>query len=85
MDRKEFITIPELARHLGVSRITVYNRVKKGLIPAKMVGKTYIITDKATMDVLGKKLTTSKRKKINEAVDKAVREYGNVLKQLSRE
>ncbi|MBN1270109.1 MAG: helix-turn-helix domain-containing protein [Kiritimatiellae bacterium] len=82
---KKFVTIPELAALLGVSRITIYNRVKKGQIPATKVGKTYIITDKTVADVLGGKLTDRGKARIDAAVRKTVREYGELLKKLGRE
>jgi excisionase family DNA binding protein len=85
MPRKEYITIPELARLLGVSRIAIYNRVKKGQIPATRIGRTYIIKDQTIRDILGKEVTTKGKKRIDAAVRKTVREYGEVLKRLGRE
>ena len=85
MPGKEYITIPELARLLGVSRITIYNRVKKGQILAKKIGRTYIITDETIREILGKKITTREKKRIDASVRKTVREYGEVLKMLGRE
>jgi len=82
---KKYITIPELAKLLGVSRIAIYNRVKKGQIPAVKIGRTYAITDKTIASILGKKVTEKGKKQISAAVHKAVKEYGEVLKQLSRE
>lgn len=85
MSRKEYITIPELAKLLGVSRIAIYNRVKKGQIPATRIGRTYIIEDKTISKILGKEVTTKGKKRIDAAVRKTVREYGEVLKLLGRE
>ena len=85
MPIKVYITIPELARMLGISRIAVYNRVKKGQIPAVKAGRTYIITDRTVRDILGSEVTAKGKKRIDAAVHKTVREYGEVLKQLSRE
>lgn len=85
MSSKEYITIPELARLLGVSRVAIYNRVKKGQIPATMVGRTYIITDRTIKEILGKQVTMKGKKRIDAAVHKTVREYGEVLKKLGRE
>ena len=85
MTNKKFITIPELAKMLGVSRITIYNRVKKGQIPAIKIGRTYVITDKTIANILGKRVTEKGKKQISAAVHKTVEEYGEVLKQLSRE
>ena len=85
MPKKEYITIPELAKFLGVSRIAIYNRVKKGQIPATRIGRTYIIEDQTIRDILGKEVTTKGKKRIDAAVRKTVREYGEVLKLLVRE
>jgi excisionase family DNA binding protein len=82
---EKYITIPELAKLLGVSRIAIYNRVKKGEIPAIKIGKTYAITDKTITNILGKKVTAKGKKRIDAAVHKTVKEYGEVLKQLSKE
>lgn len=85
MTTGKYITIPELAKLLGVSRIAIYNRVKKGQIPATKVGRTYVITDKTIATVLGKRVTQKGKERIDAAVNKTVAEYGEVLKQLSRE
>ena len=85
MADKKYVTIPELAKLLGVSRIAVYNRVKKGQIPAIKIGRTYVITDRTVTDILGKEVTKKGKERINAAVQKTVRQYGDVLKQLSKE
>jgi len=85
MTAEKFITIPELAKLLGVSRIAIYNRVKKGKIPATKIGRTYVITDKTVAEVLGRKVTAERKKRIDAAVARTVREYGEVLKLLGKE
>ena len=77
--------MPELAKMLGVSRITVYNWVKKGIIPAAKAGRNYIITDETLNDVFGRGMTQEKKRRIEAAVERTVREYGEVLKRLGRE
>lgn len=85
MSTERYITIPELAKLLGVSRIAVYNRVKKGQIPATKIGRTYVITDQTVTDILGRKVTEQGKKAIDDAVDRTVREYGEVIKLLGKE
>ena len=85
MADKKYITIPELAKLLGVSRIAIYNRVKKGQIPATKIGRTYVITDQTIANILGKEVTRKGKQRIDAAVRKAVREYGEVLKRLGKE
>jgi excisionase family DNA binding protein len=85
MANERYLTIPELAKLLGVSRIAIYNRVKKGQIPASKIGKTYVITDRTIANILGKEVTRSRKEQIDAAVRKTVQEYGEVLKKLGKE
>lgn len=78
MANEKYITIPELAKLLGVSRIAIYNRVKKGQIPAIKIGRTYAIPDQTIADILGKKVTGRRKKRIDAAVRKTVREFYGV-------
>jgi excisionase family DNA binding protein len=82
---KKHLTIPELAGLLGISRIAVYKKVKTGLIPAEKIGRNYVITDRTVNEILGKKLTDSKKKRIDLAVKKVVDQYGPLLKKLGKE
>ena len=85
MTNEKYITIPELARLLGVSRIAIYNRVRKGQIPATKIGRTYVITDKTVSDILGKQVTKKGKQRIDAAVQRIVRDYGEALKKLGKE
>ncbi len=85
MTKERYPTIPELAKLLGISRIAIYNRVKKGQMPASKIGKTYLITDQTIANILGKEVTKSGKKRIDAAVHKTVQEYGEVLKKLGKE
>jgi excisionase family DNA binding protein len=85
MVNEKYITIPELAKLLGVSRIAIYRKVKRGQIPAVKIGRTYVITDHTVQDVLGKQISAKGKTRIDAAVRRTVREYGEVLKKLGRE
>ena len=85
MSDKKYMTIPELARLLGVSRIAVYRRVRKGQIPARRIGRIYVITDRTIRNILGKKVSAKAKMRIDAAVLRTVREYGEVLKRLGGE
>jgi len=85
MANEKYLTSPELAKLLGVSRIAVYNRVRKGQIPASKIGKTYVITDRTIANILGKDVSRREKKRIDAAVRKTVQEYGEVLKKLGKE
>jgi len=85
MVNQKYITIPQLAKLLGLSRIEVYRRVRKGQIKAEKIGRMYVIKDKEVAYILGKKLTAKDKGQIEKAVKKAVKEYGEVLRKLGEE
>lgn len=85
MKEKKYISIPELARILGISRIALYKKVKKGEIKAIKIGRNYAIPRKYILSILGKSLSEKDKKEIDAAVKKTVKEYGEVLKLLGRE
>ena len=82
---KKYLTIPEFADLLGISRIAVYKKVKAGKIPAEKVGRNYVITDKTVNQILGKELSENKKKQIDLAVKKVIKQYGPLLKKLGSE
>jgi excisionase family DNA binding protein len=85
MEKNEFMTIPQLAKILGISRIAVYNKVKTGEIKAIRIGRNYAINVKDIVDIIGQELSKKDKEEINKAVTKVVAEYGEVLKLLGRE
>ena len=42
-DEKEYYSVPEFAKELGVSRIAIFKRVKKGKIRAIRIGRNWAI------------------------------------------
>ena len=85
MANQTYITIPQLAKLLGLSRIEVYRKVRKGQIPAIRIGRNYAISDRDVTHILGKKMSSKSKKQVSLAVKKTVREYGEVLKLLGKE
>jgi len=51
MESKEFYTTKELAELLGISRIAVFNRIKKGDIKAQKMGRNFVIFKKDIGDI----------------------------------
>jgi len=80
-----YITIPELARILGLSRIAIFKRVKKGAIKAVKIGRNYAIPRAYIDSILGHTLGNNDKKEIDMAVKKTVKEYGRTLKLLGKE
>ncbi len=82
MTKEKYITIPRLAELLGVSRISIYKKVKKGQIPAIRIGRNYAITDQTIAQVLGEELSEKEKRQIDTAITKTVEQYGEVLREL---
>ena len=85
MKEKEYYTIPELAKILGISRIALYKKVKKGEIEAVRIGRNYAISKKYVESILGKTLNKAAKTELDKAVRKTVSEYGEVLRLLGKE
>ena len=84
MAATKFLTIPQLAARLGLSRVAVYKKVKQGQIKAEKVGRVYAISAGEANSVISGKATAADRKFLRKTVRKAVRQYGPVLEWLSK-
>ena len=82
---KEFLSTIEIASLLGISRQAVFKKIKAGEIKAKKVGRNFVIEEKYLPEILGKTLTEAKKRAIEDAVKKTIREYGETLKLLGQE
>jgi excisionase family DNA binding protein len=85
MGKGEYISIAEFAKILGMSRIAVYQKIKKGQIKAIRIGRSYAIPIRYVTDITGKTLSEKKKEIIDQAVKKTFQEYGELLKLLGRE
>ncbi len=85
MKNDKYLTIQELANILGITRIAVYKKVKKGQIKAQKIGRNFAIPKRYIAHILGKTLNAKDKHQIEKAVKKTVKEYGETLKLLGRE
>ncbi|MFA5096380.1 MAG: excisionase family DNA-binding protein [Candidatus Omnitrophota bacterium] len=85
MNNDEYVSLSELAKALGITRIAVYKKVKKGQIKAIRVGRSFAVSKKYLLDIIGKPLEEADKAQIRDAVKKVVSEYGEVLKLLGKE
>lgn len=83
MQHKRFISTPEAAKLLGISRVAVFNRIKRGEIPAKKVGRNFVIEKSAIVRGKDAELTNREKQVIDKAVDHTVKDYGVTLKKLA--
>lgn len=86
LEDKAYFTTSEVAKLLKVSRITVFNHVKKGLIKANKVGKTYLISHNEVSRLVDSgQLTTERKEEIGREVGYIIEKYGEALKKLGEE
>lgn len=84
MGEQKFIGTTEVAELLGVSRVTVFNRIKSGKIKAIKVGRNYII-EKSSLGPAFKNVSANQKQLVKRAVDKAFEDYGEILRRLGNE
>ena len=82
---KEYYSTIEVANILRVSRKTVFQWAKNGKIKATKVGKNYIIPHSVILEKLGKDIGVEKKAAIEEAIDRALIDYGKTFKLLGKE
>ena len=84
MKEQEFISTAELAGMLGISRVAVFKKIKRGEIEAVKIGRSYAIS-RASVPSLSAETSAHKKRLIEKAVKKTVSEYGDVLRRLGSE
>jgi excisionase family DNA binding protein len=84
-DTDNYLTVSQLAEILGISRIAVHKKIKKGEISAKKIGNFYVIPKSYISEIFGRTVSAHWKKIIEKAVHKAVKEYGEVLIKLGNE
>lgn len=68
--KAKFISIAELAKMLGISRIAVFNKIKKGQVPAEKIGHSYAISMEHVNDIVSGPnlgILTEEKKRRNKA------------------
>lgn len=82
---KSLLTVSQVAELLGISRVAVFKRIKKGQLPAMKYGRFYLIDKKDLPNVLSTFITNERKIEIDHNVAKTVKEYGEALRLLGRE
>lgn len=83
--KKEFFSVSEVAGILGVTRQAVFKKIKNGQIKAEKAGRNFIIYKDDIKEIISNDLTDKIKNKIDKGVEKAIKEYGEVLKKLGSE
>lgn len=81
----QYYSTPEAAKLLGISRVEVFRRIKKGEIKAQKIGRNFAIPKIVLDELCGQNLSSSDKQRLNQAVHRTVKEYGETLRLLGRE
>lgn len=84
-NKKDFLTVKELADILGISRIAIFKKIQKRQILAKKIGKTYFIGKKQLVGIIDNDFPEEEKYKIRKGVTKVIHDYGDTLKMLGKE
>lgn len=85
MQPKPYYSTSEAAKILGISRVAVFNRIKKGQLDAIKIGRNYLVEKEQLSPTKDKALSDKDKNLINKAVDKTLKEYGQTLKLLAHD
>lgn len=85
MKNNKFLSTTELAKIIGVSRVTVFNGIKKGRIKAQRAGRNFVIDRSDLPEILKQIVSEKDRQQIEKAVKKTVKDYKETLRLLGRE
>lgn len=83
--QKSYFTTGELAKILGISRIAIFKKIKKGQIKAIKIGRIYAVAKSEIPSLTDESLTKNNKEMIDKAVIKTVAEYGETLRLLGQE
>lgn len=75
----------EIANILHLSRIEVFRKIKAGKIKAEKVGRNYVIPHDSVEEILGETIGAHKKEEIEKVINRAMKEYGETFKRLSKE
>ena len=82
MTESNYLSLKEAADILGISRVAVFKKVKKGEIKAERIGRSFAVKKSEISGIFSKKLEDKDKKEIDRAIEKTIDEYGEALKQI---
>lgn len=77
---EKLISTIEAAKILGVSRVTIFNKIKSGEIKGIKIGRNYAISHSEIISQ--KRLSDIAKDEIDKGIKRVVKEYGETLKLL---
>jgi len=82
MRKTRYISVAQLAKRMGISRVAVYKQIRRGRIKAERIGNMLAIPENFPKE---RALSKEMKERIDKAVRKTFAEYGEVIKRLGRD
>lgn len=79
---KKLISVQEAAKILGMSKVAVIKQIRAGKIKAEKVGNAFVIDRDEFTVISDRDISDEQKHSIEEAVQKAISEYGETLRLL---
>ncbi len=77
----KLLSVTETARKLGISRTHVQRKIQRGEIIAQKVGRNYVIRE-SDLPTIHRPLSVRDKRQVDVAVQRALREYGDIIRRL---
>lgn len=81
----KYLTVSEVARRLGLTRMAIHKRIKNRQITAEKIGNRYLIPEEEFRGLVAQELTDKIKVEIEKGVARVVKEYGETLRLLGKE
>ncbi len=83
---KKFLSTTEVAQLLGISRVAVFKRIKKGTLPAQKRGRQYAISKKDLgLDKLHSPLSQKRKNEIERDISYMLKRYRKTFELLGKD
>jgi excisionase family DNA binding protein len=63
---EKYLSVPQFAERLGISRIAVFKKIKKGILPAVQIGRNWALDESYLNKYF---LLSSKKRKVSTKID----------------
>ncbi|MDP3837156.1 MAG: helix-turn-helix domain-containing protein [bacterium] len=84
-NKEKMYSVKEVADMMGLSRVAIFNYIKKGKLKAQKVGRNYVINSNDLSDITNRELSAGDKKAIERGVKRVLSEYGETIKLLGKE
>lgn len=85
IQEKKYLSVSDMAKLLNISRQAVWKKIQNQEIQAEKIGRSYIIPASSVVGVMDGKLSEALKRKIEQGLSRALKEYGETLRLLGKE